>query len=125
MAEEDEVDVNFKVIESKIDAVGGIARIHEEILEHLEIEEGKEVQVFSNESEKAVIVELTADKLIGKDAISLRRKDLERLGVKEGDMVHIRAHKTVADALGDLKEAIASRFRSGDESDEEGDKEDK
>jgi len=98
---EDEVQVGLTVVKSRIKSPGGIARVNSEILPHLELEKGDSAKVFTDE--KAIIVMLSADTLMGKEQISLRPPDMERLGVQEGDIVYIRAHESIGSVLGEWK----------------------
>lgn len=115
MAEEVEVELN--VVKSKIKAPGGIARINDDLLPHLKVEKGSDIELYTKE--KAIIVQLTADGVMEKDKISLRVPDMEKLNIKEDETVYLRAHETIGDALGDLKEKIIIKVKRKDEGEEE------
>jgi hypothetical protein len=118
--ESEHVELSLKVRPSKIDAVGGIARINSEMLPHIKVEKGAEVEIYTKEPEKAIIVELTADGMIQKDLISLRLSDMEKLEVEEGATVYLKAHHTIMDTLEEWKDKIVAKFKGDDEEKDEG-----
>lgn len=109
---EDDIQVELTVMKSKIKFPGGIARVNSDILPHLHVEKGSDVEVYT--ANKAIIVKLTADTFMDKDKISMRPPDMEKIGVSEGDKVYIRAHESIGEVLGELKEKIVSRFKGKD-----------
>ncbi len=113
----EEVEVELNVVKSKIKAPGGIARINDDVLPHLKVEKGSDIELYTKE--KAIIVQLTADGLMEKDKISLRMPDMEKLGVEENEKVYLRAHETIGDALGELKEKIVKKVKRKDEDEDE------
>ena len=110
---------------SKISGVGGIARIHADLLPHLKVEKGNNVEVISRVNKTAVILSITADSMVPKNTISLRPVDMEHLEIEEGAEVFLEAHATIGDVLGEWKDKVVAKFTSDkDEEDEEGDKND-
>ena len=78
--------VKLKVKESPI-TKNGVARIHLDILQQLEVDIGKNVAVSCGNG--SILVHIYADDLIEKDMISLRPGDRKKLRVRSGDEVDI------------------------------------
>lgn len=129
--EKQTVKLGLDVVPSKIESPGGMGRVHKEILPHLELEKGDEVLVFTKneegEDDKSVIVSLAADDMIDSGSISLRKPELERLGVENGSKVFVKAHTTVSEVLRDYGERVSGKIKgafSGDDEKEDDKKED-
>lgn len=110
MAEEEEKSEEVEGIELVVKkspiSGSGIARIHMQILESSDLKEGKPVIIGSEKGKKRVL-RLVADRMIEKDSISLRTKDMAKLGVNAGDKVLLYPYTTMGSRL------TSRIFRSG------------
>ncbi|MGA1792989.1 MAG: hypothetical protein ACMUHM_03470 [Thermoplasmatota archaeon] len=75
----------------------GIARVHLSILELPEFTEGKVALIEFGKQKK--VLRLVGDNLMTKGRISLRKKDMEALRVKEGDKVTLSKVVNIGDRL--------------------------
>ncbi|MBN1389698.1 MAG: hypothetical protein JXA22_03540 [Candidatus Thermoplasmatota archaeon] len=75
----------------------GIARVHISILEMEEFNEGK-VALFIHE-EKNVVLRLVGDSMMTRGRVSLRKKDMKYLGVKEGEKVTLFPRRKIGDRI--------------------------
>ena len=96
----------------------GYARVHTVVYEHLVMEEKDHVEVINSEG-KAILVSIAHDKLIDKDAIRLGKHDMEKLDLSDGDKVHLKVHKTLADSVTELKDKVLSKLKKKYEEKEE------
>jgi formylmethanofuran dehydrogenase subunit D len=110
-SEQEHVELELTVRKSKIGAIGGIARINKDMLPHIKIEKGDEVEIYTKEPGKAIIVQLTADALMEKNLISMRGEDMKKLEVEEGAKVYLKAHHTIMDTLQEWKDKIVAKFK--------------
>ena len=76
----------------------GIARVHTEVLENSEFQEGKPVVIVSKEGKKRVM-RLVADSIMEKGKISLRQKDLDKLSIRSDDRIRILPYKGIGSRL--------------------------
>jgi hypothetical protein len=67
----------------------GRARIHESVLELLEITEGDHIDLFHDPEAKPVTLTAYADSLVDKDAIRLDEEDMKKLEVDEGASITV------------------------------------
>lgn len=75
----------------------GIARINRLHLRNTELEEGKPVMIMNGDRKR--IMRLVADEMMERGKISIRRKDMDKLRVSEGDEVMIQPLKNVGERL--------------------------
>jgi hypothetical protein len=90
--------IELKVKKSPISG-SGIARVHLSIIELPEFSEGKVVSVETEKVKR--VLRLVADKMMDKGRISLRARDMEKLGVREGDKVVLMPVKSVGKRIGE------------------------
>jgi hypothetical protein len=90
--------IELKVKKSPISG-SGIARVHISIIELPEFSEGKVVSVETEKVKR--VLRLVADKMMEKGKISLRMKDMDKLGVKEGSKVVLMPVKSVGKRIGE------------------------
>jgi len=90
--------IELKVKKSPISG-SGIARVHISIIELPEFSEGKVISVETDREKR--ILRLVADKMMEKGRISLRVKDMEKLGVREGERVVLKPVKSVGKRIGE------------------------
>ncbi|MGA1848283.1 MAG: hypothetical protein ACMUHB_02985 [Thermoplasmatota archaeon] len=90
--------IELKVKKSPISG-SGIARVHLSIIELPEFSEGKVVSVETDKVKR--VLRLVADKMMDKGRISLRLRDMEKLGVREGDRVTLMPVKSVGKRIGE------------------------
>ncbi|UCH88695.1 MAG: hypothetical protein JSV49_10655 [Thermoplasmata archaeon] len=93
----DETNMVLEVEESPISAKGGVARVNEDTLSLLNMEEGKSAVVKSKT--KSVMLTIYADSLIEKNKIKIRKPDLKKLAVSKGDEVSITTSKPLTDVI--------------------------
>ncbi len=96
MAEEKEEALELVVVGSKI-SVGGVARIHENVLKQLGIKSGDHVVVGFKD--KSVLVKAFGDRIIDEGEISLRSRERDRLGVREGDYASVTLHESLKSVI--------------------------
>lgn len=65
----------------------GRARVHDSVLDMLEISEGDDIDLFSTPDAKPVTVSIYADSMVEKGTIRLDDEDVKKLGVAEGAVV--------------------------------------
>jgi formylmethanofuran dehydrogenase subunit D len=88
MANKDKNKISLEVEESPIKGEDGIARINNDIIKKLGVDEGKRVEVsFESES---ILLTIYTDKIIDKNKISIREGDREKLGVSKGNKVRLK-----------------------------------
>ena len=75
----------------------GIARVNRKVLKMGDFVEGKPLSVENGDRTR--VMRLVADEIMDKGKISLRKKDMEKLKVKEGDEVSLVPMKGVGDVL--------------------------
>ncbi len=99
MGEEKEEEIPGVELYVKMSPISGsgIARVHVSVVEKNEFMEGKVVSVESGKNRR--VLRLVADSMMDRGRISLRRKDMDKLGVKEGSKVTIRPMKGMGDRL--------------------------
>ena len=102
MKNEPEKELTLVVKASPIKGEGGVARIHDDILKQLGVEEGKSIAV-SSESD-SILLTIYGDKIIDKKQISIREEDTEKLGVSDGETVKLNIHKTMKESFGKSKD---------------------
>ena len=85
------------VVEKSSIRSGGRARINEEELKELDIENGDQAVISSEH--KDILLKVYGDSLVEKDKIILRSKDLEKLKVGEYDEVTVRKHRKLLNKL--------------------------
>ncbi|MDG6225412.1 MAG: hypothetical protein QCI82_07855 [Candidatus Thermoplasmatota archaeon] len=110
---------------SALKGQSGYARIHSDVFAAMDLEE-KDMVELVNAEDKAILVDVSHDKLIPATDVRLGEKDMEKLEVKDGDAVTIRYHKTVGDSVDEmkekakekateLKEKVAKKFKKDEE----------
>jgi formylmethanofuran dehydrogenase subunit D len=122
LTEQEEIKIELEVEESPIEAEEGVVRINDAVLQQLGAEEGHSIMTSTNA--KTLLLTVYADKLIGKNKISIRPGDREKLEVSSGDKVTVSPHKTIGEAWGEKKEALKEKLDIGqdDDEDDDGDK---
>ncbi len=90
--EEDTEKMTLKVRRSPISG-RGIGRVNLTVLEQLNLSESKNIEVSYKSN--TIIVKIVADNLISQDIISLRVKDMEKIGVQQGDEVTLVPHRPI------------------------------
>jgi hypothetical protein len=93
---EPEEGVRVRVKRSPISG-SGIARVHTSIIKMAEFEEGKAAEV--SKDGKRRVLRLVADDIMEKGKISLRQKDLDKLGAREGDEVILSPIKGMGERI--------------------------
>ena len=73
----------------------GIVRISNDAARKIGIKSGENTEIWKGQ--KWIIATTTADKLIGKNEISLRASDMKKLNAKEGGKVTVSKHIPVKD----------------------------
>ena len=139
---EEEHMISLKAIRSALKSQSSYARVHSVIHEHLMMDEKDHIEVV-NKDNKAILVRIVHDTLVGKDEIRLGPKDMENGGLNDGDEVNVwatnpnvvdsdsdglsdgdevrlKVHKTIMDSAADLKDKIVSKLKKKEE-DEKGD----
>ena len=116
---EEEHMISLKAIRSALKSQSSYARVHSVIHEHLMMDEKDHIEVV-NKDNKAILVRIVHDTLVGNDEIRLGPKDMEKLGLSDGDEVRLKVHKTIMDSAADLKDKIVSKLKKKEE-DEKGD----
>lgn len=89
-------EMTLEVKESPVQ-FGGRAKVNSDIFEGLDIQEGDQVVVSSKNSD--ILVSLYSDNLIEKNFIKLRKNDMDKLTIREGDEVQVREHKSLLNTL--------------------------
>ena len=101
---------------------GGTTRIHETVRAEMGFDHRALVEV--SYGERSVAVHLFADHHVPVDQIVLRRPDMDRLGVPEGEQVVIRPLKrgraAMRDAFGRFNARLEAGFRRSDTDSEGG-----
>ncbi len=87
---------SLKVEKSPVKS-GGRARVNTESIEDLEVDDGELIVVSSDR--KDILVSVYGDDLINLGKIKLRKLDVEKLGVGEGQTVNIKKHKKLLNKL--------------------------
>ena len=82
--------VKLRVKKSPISG-SGIARVNLSVMDRINISEGKTAIISSGK--KSTVVRLVADERMDRGRISIRRKDLIKLRVREGDEVELTSFK--------------------------------
>ncbi|MGA1820630.1 MAG: hypothetical protein ACMUHU_06445 [Thermoplasmatota archaeon] len=85
----------------------GIARVHISIIDLPEFTEGK-VALFEKGAHKKVL-RLVGDNLMTKGRVSLRKKDMESLRVREGDKVMLSPVVNIGDRIKDRLKIFRTR----------------
>jgi formylmethanofuran dehydrogenase subunit D len=109
---EPESKVTLEIEESPITGKSGVARINEETLKILHLEEGKSAVVESKS--KSVLLTIYADSMIDKNKIKIRKADLKKLKVGKGDDVSLTTPKPLTDVIRS-KLGFKSEKNSGEE----------
>jgi len=84
--------VDVKVKKSKIGKTGR-TRVCQNALESLELEDGTDIVITSDE--KSITLKAFTDDLVEEGVIYLREKDMNSLKVNEDDIVSISPHETL------------------------------
>lgn len=95
--DEEEVVIELEVKESYIEGEDGVARINDDVLKKLNVEEGHSVLIESEED--SILVTIYGDNLIESKLISLRPGDRKKLEVSQGDKVKISLSKSFGESL--------------------------
>lgn len=98
MSKEDEEEnvVKLRVKMSPISG-SGIARVNRRVLKMGDFQEGKPLSVEKDDRKR--VMRLVADEIMDKGKISIRKKDMEKLKVREGDEVSLVPVKGIGDML--------------------------
>ncbi len=115
---DEEMKVSLPVRMSAISSVeSGLARIH---ISHMDMfgDQDHPMAVISKDKTR-VVVKIVADRLAPEGFITLRNKDMESLGVKEGDIVDLGPYSKLTDELKVSWNKFKDRFKKKDH--EEGD----
>ncbi|MFW3146258.1 MAG: hypothetical protein ACMUIE_05555 [Thermoplasmatota archaeon] len=80
----------------------GIARVHTKVLESDDFKEGGPIIVTGSKTRKRVL-RLVADNMMEKGKVSLRQKDMDKLGVREG-------HKVILEPMEKMGNRITRRL---------------
>jgi hypothetical protein len=79
-----EEGIRLKIKRSPISG-SGIARVHSSVLKMADFEEGKVVEASLKNRKR--VMRLVADEIMERGKISLRQKDIEKLGAAEGEEI--------------------------------------
>lgn len=90
-------DVESLIVEASPVKSGGRARVNTETVQNMDVEDGELIVLSSDR--KDILVSISGDSLINEGKIKLRRLDLEKLGVSEGQTVNIKRHKKLLNKL--------------------------
>ncbi len=87
------MSVELKVKKSRV-SKGGRTRLCKDAFDELELHDGDDIVVKSDE--KSVAVKAFSDDLVEKDHVYLRKDDMNRLDVKEEDTVTVLPHQSIS-----------------------------
>ena len=102
----EKVGIELMVRKSPISG-SGIARVHITILDLPEFTEGK-VALFQNGNHRKVL-RLVGDRMMTKGRVSLRKKDMDSLKVREGGKVTLLPVVNIGDRIKDRFKLFRSR----------------
>ena len=86
---------------SKIMGKSGVVRIHESHIEEVDFDNRDKIELCTAGIEgEGIIVEVVADKYIQKGFASIRKGDMDRLNIRDNDIVILRGYKAKGDAKG-------------------------
>jgi hypothetical protein len=77
----------------------GRARVHESVLEMLEIEQGDHIDLYSAPDAKPMTVSVYADAMVDKGIIRMDTGDVEKLGLREESVVTAKKTPTFTEKL--------------------------
>lgn len=90
------MSVELKVKKSRV-TKGGRTRLCKDAFDELELHDGDDIVVTSDE--KSVAVKAFSDDLVEKDHIYLRKDEMNQLKVKEEDIVTVSPHQAISEKL--------------------------
>jgi hypothetical protein len=77
----------------------GRVRVHESVLEMLEIEQGNNIDLYSAPDAKPMTVSVYADAMVEKGVVRMDSGDVEKLGLREGSVVTAQKTPTFTEKL--------------------------
>ena len=125
MEEVDEVEevevpkLELKAKTSMIKGQPGLVRVHESLMESVDFNPGDKVFLCTPEIEKGVIVKLNADKFISIDVASIRKRDMNKLKIQDGDPVIIKNYKKYTESIKEGYQKIREKVKRKKEENEE------
>jgi hypothetical protein len=100
----EELEVNkmeLRAKASKIKGHPGVIRIHESHIEEVDFDKGDEIELCTPGTEgTGIIVEVSADRYIQKGFVSIRKGDMDKLNIRNNDLVILRRYKAKGDKSG-------------------------
>ncbi|MDP6155129.1 MAG: hypothetical protein QGH39_11885 [Candidatus Thermoplasmatota archaeon] len=111
--EVEEIEVpklELKAKTSRIKGQPGLVRVHESLVEDVDFNAGDKVFMCTPEIDKGVIVKLNADKFIPTDVASIRKRDMDKLNIQDGDTVIIKNYKKYTESLKDGYQKIKDKI---------------
>jgi len=118
--------LELKAKTSMIRGQPGLVRVHESLMEDVDFNPGDKVLLCTPEVEKGIIVKLNADKFISKGMASIRKRDMNKLKIQDGDVVIIKNYKKYTESLKEgyqkIKEKVKRKKQEEEEEETEEDK---
>ena len=115
---DENMKISLPVRMSAISSVeSGLARLH---ISHIEMFEGNEhpMAVISKDK-KRIVVKIVADRFAPEGYITLRNKDMDSLGIREGDIIDLEPYSKLTDELKVSWNKLKDRFKKNDDGDAE------
>lgn len=100
--------LELTAMRSKVKAYAGIVRINSSDMEDAGFEQGQQIEVSGEGREgKGLIVNVNGDKFAPKGKAVIRPKDMEKMGLDEGDALILQSYKKYADKI---KEGVKEKY---------------
>ena len=117
--EEAEFEIKVKAKMSAISSVdSGVARIHESYVKDIDEDDIKTVML--RKDDRKVAVKLVSDSRAPKNVVTLRKGDMDKLGIEDGEEIVITPYTSLSDDIKGKWKQFKEKLKK-DEEEEEGD----